>query len=234
MPKNSSVEEPKVLGETPPLSDKFSFEIEDNGKLYLVRLQGEFEGREISLFPNFIERQASSNLFKNNSCEFLINGGFYNEKNNPIGLFVSDNKQISEFRINQLFNGIFSINDFDTPRITRDVPQDRLKIALQTGPLLVENSQNIILNSESQNRGRRMILGVTGENKVIFITIYEKNSVFDGPQLRELTRFLDRFEEESGIELADAINLDGGTASAFITPEFSLSELSPMGSFFCI
>ena len=38
-------------------------------------------------------------------------------------------------------------------------------------------------------------------------------------------------KEEMG--LADVINLDGGSASALVTPEFSLSEASPVGSFFC-
>ena len=37
-----------------------------------------------------------------------------------------------------------------------------------------------------------------------------------------------------GLGCLDAINLDGGAASSFYTKNFSLTELSFVGSFFCV
>ena len=75
---------------------------------------------------------------------------------------------------------------------------------------------------------------ITGDNTLYFIIIYNENQVFDGPFLQDMPSVMSEIQKETGIVFADAINLDGGTASTFYSDEVNLSEMSPVGSFFCI
>ena len=188
----------------------------------------------LELIPNFDDSQTASSAFDKYGCELLINGGFYTEAGKPIGLFRANSETIQEFSVNVLMNGVFSVNDFSTPRITREVPGDPLKIALQTGPILIENSFNQKLNLASDKSARRVISAVTGDNKLIFMVIYDPKSVFLGPELVDLPQIVSLLSAENDLNIADAINLDGGSASAFKSRDFSLNEISPVGSFFCL
>jgi hypothetical protein len=79
-----------------------------------------------------------------------------------------------------------------------------------------------------------MIAMVTGDNKVIFMSIYNESSKFMGPYLADLPQILEIAQDKIGFLIADAINLDGGSASAFYFRDFQLSEASPIGGFFCV
>ena len=189
---------------------------------------------KLTLIPNFDEKFSANVVKEKYGCKFLVNAGYYSKDAKPIGLFIADGQTISRWQKNYLLNGIFSINKLLTPRITRTEPKDLLTIAIQTGPLIKENATYLQISAGNSNPDRRVLAAVTGENKTVFLIIYDKNSVFLGPQLSNLPGILKIFEEKSGLALADIINLDGGTASAFISPEVSLPEISPVGSFFCL
>lgn len=187
----------------------------------------------LQLIANFEEKLSASQVREKYNCKIVVNGGFYTTAGKPTGLFVSQSRTLQGWQQNALFNGVVSINDFATPRITRSVPQDHLQIALQTGPVLVENLTSQKLTLRADQEARRMVAFATGENKLYFLAVYSPQSAFAGPHLADLPSLLQSFASQTGMQIADAINLDGGTASAFITPETSLTEASPVGSFFC-
>src|SRR5581483_3881793 len=170
---------------------------------------------ELKLISNFEKKLTSSELISKNSCRFLSSAGFYGLDNKPIGLFISDKNKIGNYQDNNLFDGILSVNDMATPRITRNIPQDSLKIALQTGPILKENSFFQDLRIKGDKPSRRVIAGITGENKLFFVIVWDPKSEYSGPNLADLPHLLDGFEKETGIIFADAINMDGGSASSF-------------------
>lgn len=191
----------------------------------------------IFLIPNFEEKKTAKGVFLENSCDLLINAGFY--KNNddlssPIGHFESNETVLSGFQKNSLFNGILSINRLKTPRITRELPKDPLLLAVQTGPIIKENGKSLSLSLVRDKAARRMVAAVTGNNTLIFMSVYDKSSNLNGPYLSSLPDIISKFEKETGVSIADAINLDGGSASALYTDNFGLSEVSPIGSFFCV
>jgi hypothetical protein len=95
---------------------------------------------KINLFSNLVESQTAQSAFNKKACQLLINAGFYSKERKFLGLFISDGKLESELLNSTLFDGIFSINYLQTPRITRSKPQDELRLALQSGPILIENS----------------------------------------------------------------------------------------------
>jgi len=185
------------------------------------------------LVPNFESSRRASEAQEVSKCRLLTSGGFYNEAGGPIGYFQTSGEVLGKFEKNRLFDGVLSVNELGVPRITREVPRDPLRFGFQAGPVLIENGQSTKLNLKSDKNARRIIAVTTGENKLILMAIYDPKTVFNGPMLSALQDILESFQKDNGVIIADAINLDGGTASAFLTETVNLTELSPVGSFLC-
>lgn len=228
----------EVLGVSQPIEVK-TIDLSLRGVTYSVVWTPAIEGKDITLIDNFTQKETALSVFKDNKCRILVNGGFYTPEDKPTGLFTTNDVESYPFIRNKLLNGVFSINDFEVPRITRSVPVDHIRVGLQTGPLLVENSWEQALTLSSDKPARRMALATLGSNEVVFIAIYKKDYPFTGPYLADLPRLLTQFSNETGMMIADAVNLDGGSASAiYIQTEandyWQLSEATPVGSFFCV
>lgn len=188
----------------------------------------------LQLIPNFQEKLSATAAKDKYECQSLVSGGFYLTDGSPAGLFIQGGATIKKWTANRLFNGVLSINDIATPRITFEVPRDHLRLAVQSGPVLIENGHALGLDLVSDKPARRVLAVVTGDNRLYFLVIFSPEQVFDGPKLTDLGAILSEIEKATGLVFADAINLDGGSASAFITSEFTLIEVSPVGSFFCL
>lgn len=225
-----------VLGDSPDLSedDPNTAVIEHKGITYIVTSTRSIKGEDIFLGLNLNTKEIASEIYSENNCEILVNGGFYDTDDTPIGLFIENGEVKGRYERNSLFDAIFSINYFDTPRITRTHPQDELKYAVQTGPLLIENAQILKLSLQRDKNARRNIAAVLGTNEVVFLSVFNLNNKYEGPLLADLPDILELWMEQTNINLADALNLDGGSASAFLTPTTRLSEISPIGSYFCV
>jgi len=211
-----------------------TIEIKIDERSFLARYILVENTQDIILLPNFEEKQTSQALLEQSGCRFLVNGGYYAQEGYPTGLFITQSKTLKKHIASSLSDGVYSINDFETPRITRLTPQDPLRVALQNGPMLIENDAILKLNLKRDEEARRMVVGVTGSNQTVFLVVYDSSSVFMGPKLADLPRALELFEKSSQVDLADAMNLDGGNHSVFISEDINLRELSPIGSYFCI
>jgi len=222
---------PSVLG-NPFVQDALTLEFK-NQSLKVV-WQIITNAGDIALHSNFENTLSATSARQQNNCSLLVNGGFYTTSFEPTGLFISNRELVKDRVQAPLTNGFFTINEFDTPRITANLPKDKLVHALQSGPLLIENSLKQKTTNTQDKNARRMIVATTGENKVVFLSIYSPQSAFNGPLLVDTPEILKLFEEKTGIQIADALNLDGGSASAFINDEVILTELSPLGSYFCV
>lgn len=228
----------EVLGVSQPVEIK-SMNLSFEGASYSVVWTPPLYGKTITLIENFTQKETALSVFKDNNCKILVNGGFYTPEDKPTGLFTTNDVESFPFIRNKLLNGVFSINDFGVPRITRSVPADHIRVGLQTGPLLIENSWEQALTLSSDKPARRMALATLGSNEVVFIAIYKKDNPFAGPYLAQLPHLLTQFSNETGLMIADAVNLDGGSASAmYIQTDtndyWQLSEATPVGSFFCV
>ena len=222
---------PEVLGV--PVKEN-GVEIETGGRKFLAFYLNVPNASDITLIPNFDQAKTASDLFDSQKCGAVVSGGFYTPEGSPTGLFIAEGETLKKYASSPLLNGLYSINDFETPRISKSVPRDHLRVVLQAGPVLIENSFTQNLKLIRDEEARRVVVGVTGENKTVFIVFYNPESAFMGPKLDDMPEALELFGEKTGIGLADAMNLDGGTASAFYTSEVKLSEASPVGSFFCV
>lgn len=186
------------------------------------------------LYPNFKERLSTQELLKQEGCQSLVSAGFYTKENEPIGLFITEGEQIKNRVESRLFDGIFSVDRNNEAKISLQTPQENVRLALQSGPVLIKDGKVLKLQIKEDKSARRVVLALNKTGEVYFLAIFNKDSVFEGPLLAELPRVVKSLEEKMDVEFLDALNLDGGSASAFYSDFLSLSELTPIGSFFCI
>lgn len=188
---------------------------------------------QLSLHSNLQTPVSSLELYQRNHCDILINGGFYNKSQTHIGWFFSDSFQLSTPETNSLFNGFFYFDKFEKPFITTSPPSDPVIFGLQAGPILILNSQPSVLKLSSDQSEKRSLVAIDNNQQVIFVYVTSPNNT-SGPKLQQLPLLVDLFSKSENLFLLFAINLDGGTASAFITPSIKFTEINHLGSFFCI
>lgn len=165
-------------------------------------------------------------------CEKIVNAGFYDENQGHIGLFISGGKTLSDARENKLFNGYFSVKK-DGFEISRNLPLNPL-YAFQSGPLLVEDGIGLKIKSANDKKARRITAALDQEDILYFIAVFSPDSYFSGPYLSEMPGILEKIENETGKYFINALNLDGGNHSVFISDDIKLTELLTAGGFICI
>jgi uncharacterized protein YigE (DUF2233 family) len=190
--------------------------------------------KEVELYSNLKERKLSEEIKVNKSCQILVSGGFYSTENMHLGLFISNFETISKSIQSATHNGFLWIDSDGTIVISSDPPSITPRLGLQSGPLLIQKSLPIPLIIKNDEPSRRIVAGITSDNQLIFLVFYRDSSQFEGPMLETLPEVVKLFEKQTGISILDAINLDGGSASIFISNYDRLNELAHVGSYFCI
>jgi uncharacterized protein YigE (DUF2233 family) len=190
--------------------------------------------QDVKLYSNLKDQKLSEEIYVDKSCSVLVSGGFYSEENTHLGLFVTNFEAISETSQSATRNGFLLIDSNEKLTISSAPPKITPKIALQSGPLLMLNNEVLPLKINNDEPNRRVVAAKTFDNKLIFIAIYRDNSDFQGPMLGDLPEIINLFSEKTGINVVDAINLDGGIHSIFISDYIRLNEFAHIGSYFCI
>ena len=188
----------------------------------------------ISVIPNFSEKKESRSLMEGNSCTDAINGGFYTKSDSPLGLFRINNHDIGPEIESRLVDGFFWADDQGRIAISSQLPEQSVRFAIQIGPMLISKGDTILLSINKDTHARRMIVAQTTDGLIIFASVYNAESVFDGPKLSDVPAILERISKKENLTISEAINLDGGSASAYYHGDTSLSELTFIGSLFCI
>ncbi|TSC89490.1 MAG: Uncharacterized protein G01um10145_647 [Microgenomates group bacterium Gr01-1014_5] len=204
-----------------------------NGSNYRINWEQVAIPKNIILGTNLDEKKTAETLFSENQCKVLTNGGFYTESDNYIGLLYIDGKKLSNESSDPLFNGVFYITNAGDPGIGSGVPLTQIKYAVQSGPILVRYRTYQKLKLASDQGARRIVIALTDKKAVYFMAVFDPNSTYLGPLLTDLPEIVKKFAEGKNLSFTDALNLDGGSHSAFLTPGVSLDELSPIGSYLC-
>lgn len=209
-----------------------SLDINKNGRTYRVAWFEISDVSALSLIPNFTQKRTARSLVDNKECAEVVNGGFYTKDNQPTGLFVTEGKTIRGNIPNTLLNGYVVMDQDNNAMILISPPGELVRIALQTGPVLIRGGKMLTLAIRDDEFARRVVVGISQKGTVIFLTVYDPENIWSGPKLADTPGVLSGVIEN--LQLTDALNLDGGSASAFIRGDLSLQELSSVGSFFCI
>lgn len=186
----------------------------------------------VGLYSNLQAKQTSTTIKSQKNCKALINGGFYSTTNTHLGLIISNFETISSPIQSSLLNGFLWITSKNAI-ISSSLPPNAVRAAIQSGPLLMQEGKPLLLTIKQDKQDRRMVAATTSDKELIFLAIYGDKSELQGPLLGQLPDIIKLFKQKTNMDIVDAINLDGGSASAFITDFESLSELSMIGSYFC-
>lgn len=179
----------------------------------------------LSLIPNFDEKKSATTIIEENNCIYGVNGGFYSQEYTPLGLFVANGEELSNVRTNRTLNGFF-VKDDGGLWISTQPPTNDVVFALQSGPYMTPTTMIRIQNDELT---RRILVARSGD-QWYFLAITDQDNTFNGPFLSDVPDILEKLP----IDVSGALNLDGGSASAFYSESGTrLGELTPVGSFFC-
>lgn len=180
----------------------------------------------IKLSSNLSTSQKSVDFFEQNDCQFLVNAGFYDTENKHLGWFQADGRELNPPQANRLLDGYLTFNDWANIGFE---PEAGTAYGIQSGPVLIYESQPLGLKIKDDQRRRRVVAAIDSSGKLNFYVLFSPESDYAGPLLADLPRII----LELNPAIVAAINLDGGSASAFITDKVKLIEYQPAGGFFC-
>lgn len=133
-----------------------------------------------------------------------VNGGFFLEDFSPLGLLVSQGRELNPLR--RVDWGVFYVADREARIVhRRDWRRPAgLEFAVEAGPRLVVEGRVLTLKPQ---RARRTALGITEAGDVLIVAT-------EGRILTaEFAELLARPESAGGLGCRDALNLDGGSST---------------------
>ena len=235
-----SEENDAVISKTPintPTDNKIDYEkvksgeVNYLGQIYKYSFWAVEDASKLSLIANYEEKKRAIDLMEEYSCVSGINGGFYDENSNPLGLVVTEGNVYSKYRKNSLHNGIVGTTSLGQ-YIGSDFEQNFIE-AVQTGPLLFIDGKISNFSLVRDKRARRSV-ALNTSNKLFMFSIYGNDSFRDGPLLEELPNIVEIIGKNEKIQIRSAINMDGGTASAIHYTKETIDEWQPVGSWWCL
>jgi exopolysaccharide biosynthesis protein len=176
------------------------------------------------------DAQSLGAVMKRDKCVCGVNGGYFDTEFKPIGLRVADGTTVSPSRRARLITGILLQSDrgIAVVRVSEFSRTKKIVAAIQSGPFLVEGSKRIRGLNDSQ-LARRTFAGLT-TNGCAFLGVCSDVS------LAELANILATTPIVADSKIRRAMNLDGGSSSAFWFEHedgsaFSISGRKPVRDF---
>ncbi len=138
-----------------------------------------------------------------------VNGGYFDPADAPVGLLVSAGCVISPLRKAKLLSGVLAASAarVDIVRASYFVLTARTTAAVQCGPLLVEHAAPVAGLNDTRP-ARRTFAAVDGKGRVAL-------GVSSAVTLAQLGRILCLTTAGGKMKIARALNLDGGSSTAF-------------------
>ena len=204
-----------------------------NNTVYTYDTIGPIRASQLSLVSNLPRKLSSQELKELHQCKSLTSAGFYDTSDTHIGLFVVNNETISQQAPNSLFRSIVFVAQNGSAGISDTIPNLQLHLALQTGPVLIQDGQEAKLALRVDEQARRIAIGLTDENTFILYGIFGDH-VFTGPELANLPAIISAINTKENITVQTVVNLDGGNHAAYMHNGTVVSEVSPVGGIFCI
>lgn len=189
--------------------------------------------RTVHLYSNLDEKLTSSALFAKYDCVAATSGGFYDEQDQPIGLFISEHQLHRQSISHDLFIGYISSRDSASIRISREQPSDDVLWALQSGPIVWDGGATTI-NMKTDENARRIIAVVDEDGKGYLLSITVQDSEYSGPPMIQIPQILEKIQAKENLQFRMALNLDGGFHSFFKSITVNQSSLATPGSILCV
>jgi phosphodiester glycosidase len=166
-------------------------------------------------------------------CVVGVNGGFFKPDFTPVGLLTSDGKLIAPLQPARLITGILSASTHEVriQRLREFSRQEKANAAVQSGPFLVDHYEPVPSLDDSHVARRTFV--ATGTNDRAALGNCSEVSLAELAAILTTTRLAD------DLKIQRALNLDGGSSSAFWFARengsaFSIREQKPVRDFVAI
>jgi exopolysaccharide biosynthesis protein len=166
-------------------------------------------------------------------CACAVNGGYFDENFQPIGLRILDGRTVAPLRRARLITGVLlaSSRGIRIVRVSEFSQRQKTAAAIQCGPLLVDSSHTVRgLNNSAV--ARRTFAATVPDGRALIGLCSEIS-------LAQLGSLLATTPLGADVKIQRALNLDGGSSSAFWFArenggDFSVSEAKSVRDFVAI
>ena len=171
-----------------------------------------------------------SDTMPREKCAAGVNGGFFKPDFTPVGLLISDGKLVTPLAPARLMTGILSASTHKVQiqRLREFSRQEKANAAVQSGPFLVDHYEPTAGLDDSHVARRTFVATGTNDRAVL--------GTCSGVSLAELAAILTTTRLADDLKIQRALNLDGGSSSAFWFVRenggaFSIHEQKPVRDF---
>jgi hypothetical protein len=153
--------------------------------------------------------QTLAAALKRENCACGVNGGYFDPNFEPIGLRIVNEQMIAPLRRARLITGVLmaSPRGVQVVRSREFSRPQQIAAAIQCGPFLVDASQRVRGLNNSQRARRTFAATATHERALLGVS-----SVVS---LADLAQILATTPIDPDSKITRALNLDGGSSSAF-------------------
>jgi hypothetical protein len=188
------------------------------------------KSRTLRVFQNEGSADSLGEVMRHEKCLAGVNGGYFDEKFAPIGLRVANGQMIAPLQRARLITGVLvaSSRGVQIVRSREFSRQPGVTAAVQCGPVLVDLTRPISGLNDS-HLARRTFAATTTSSRALV-------GVCSEVSLAELSKILATTSFADDLRIERALNLDGGSSSAFWFARengsaFSIPEEKPVRDF---
>ena len=171
-----------------------------------------------------------SDTMPREKCAAGVNGGYFRSDFTPIGLLISSGRMIAPLQRARLITGVLSASarGVQILRVREFSSREQTSAAVQCGPFLVDHYE-LVRGLDDSTAARRTFVA-TGMNDRALLGVCSEISLAELAAILATTRLGDDFK------IQRALNLDGGSSSAFWfagenDSAFSIREQKPVRDF---
>ena len=171
-----------------------------------------------------------SDTMRREKCAAGVNGGYFSSDFAPIGLLISDGKMIAPLQRARLITGVLSasVRGVQILRVREFSRREKTGAAVQCGPFLVDHYE--LVRGLDDSTAARRTLAATITNDRALLGVCSEISLAELAAILATTRLAD------DLKIQRALNLDGGSSSAFWFARangsaFSIREQKPVRDF---
>ena len=148
-------------------------------------------------------------VMRRETCLAGVNGGYFDLDDTPVGLLISDGKVIAPLRKARLLSGVMTVSDgrVQLLRVAEYSAKRTAIAALQCGPFLVDRGRPVS-GLNNTRLARRTFIVTSGFDRAAI-------GLCSDATLAELGKILATPGIAPGLKVERALNLDGGSSSAF-------------------
>ena len=171
-----------------------------------------------------------SDTMRREKCAAGVNGGYFSSDFAPIGLLISDGKIVAPLQRARLITGVLSASAgrVQILRVREFSRPEKTGAAVQCGPFLVDRYERV--RGLDDSAAARRTFAATAMNDRALLGVCSEIS------LAELATILATIRLVEDLKIQRALNLDGGSSSAFWFARengsaFSIREQKPVRDF---